>query len=105
MRAGRLRHRVTIQNKSVVHDSFGEETIIWTTLATVWGQIEAAGGRESVEERQAEAERTVRMTMRYRSDVRPEMRATWSGHTYDIRAVLDAEGRGREMMLICEENA
>jgi head-tail adaptor len=34
MRAGRLRHRVVIQRKTVTQNAFGEEVITWTTVGT-----------------------------------------------------------------------
>ncbi len=103
MRAGQLRHRVTIQQKIISQNSFGEEVVTWSDVATVWAAVEPLRGQEFIEARQAEAEITARIRMRYRSDVRPDMRVVWGTHTYDVLAVIDVAGRGRELQLMCRE--
>ena len=103
MEAGRLRHRVTIQSKTVVQDAYGEETITWGTFATVWANVEPLRGREFLEARQVMAEVSTRITMRYYAGVKPEMRAVFGSITYDILAVIHVESREREMQLMCQE--
>jgi len=103
VRAGELRHRVTIQQKSVVRDSYGEEDVTWTNVATVWGSVEPLQGREFIEAKQTQAEITTRIRIRYRSSISPEMRVVWDGHIYDIEAVIDVGGRKRELQLMCTE--
>jgi len=103
VRAGELRHRVTIQQKSVVRDTYGEEDVTWTDVATVWGSVEPLQGREFIEAKQTQAEITTRIRIRYRSGISPEMRAVWDGHTYDLEAVIDVGGRKRELHLMCTE--
>ncbi len=103
MRAGELRHRVTIQQKSVVRGTYGEEDVAWTDVATVWGSVEPLQGREFIEAKQTQAEITTRIRIRYRSGISPEMRAVWDGHIYDIEAVIDVGGRKRELQLMCTE--
>ena len=39
MQAGRLRHRITVQKKSVTRDGFGAEVISWTKHVDAWGSI------------------------------------------------------------------
>jgi len=103
MEAGKLRHRVTIQSKTVVQDAYGEETITWGTFATVWANVEPLRGREFLEGRQVMAEVSTRITMRYYAGVKPEMRAVYGSITYDILAVIHVESREREMQLMCQE--
>lgn len=103
MRAGQLRHRVTLQSKSVVQNTFGEETITWTDTATIWAAVEPLRGREFLEARQDQAEVSTRIRMRYRSGVAPEMRAVFGSHTYNIQAVIHLEERQRELHLMCSE--
>ena len=70
MRAGLLRHRIVIQQKgTIIRDSFGEPTPAWPILATVWAAVDPLRGREFAEQRQAGAEVTTRIRIRYRSDV------------------------------------
>jgi len=104
MQAGKLRHRVTIQQKSVTQNSYGEEIVTWAELATVWASVEDLSGREFYEARQVPAaEVTTRVRIRYRSDVEPTMRIVHGGRTLEIVFVLDPEGRRRETVLMCRE--
>jgi SPP1 family predicted phage head-tail adaptor len=104
MRAGNLRHRVTIQSKGTpARNSYGEEVITWATEATVWGAVEPLRGREFLEGKREGAEVTTRIRIRHRDGITPEMRAVWGSHTYDIVSVIDLEGREREIHLMCRE--
>ena len=103
MRAGQLRHRVTIQQKSVARNSYGEEVITWADVDTVWASVEPLRGREFIEMRRAGAEVTTRIRMRYRSGIAPEMRVVYGSHTYDIKSVVHVEERQRELHLMCRE--
>ena len=88
MNAGRLRHRVTIQEKSVTDNAAGEEIITWSDVATVWAAIEPVRGAEFWEAQQEQAERPAKIVMRYRSDVTVANRLIWGSHTYDIESVV-----------------
>ena len=48
MRAGSLRHRVTIQRYELVVDEYGGplRRESWKDVATVWASVEAVSGRE-----------------------------------------------------------
>jgi SPP1 family predicted phage head-tail adaptor len=104
MRAGDLRHRVTIQNKGTpARNTAGEEVITWTEEATVWGSIEPLRGREFLEQQREGGEVTTRIRIRHRDGLTPSMRAVWGSHTYDILSVIEVQGRQREIHLMCRE--
>ena len=103
MRAGDLRHRVTIQEKQVTKNSYGEEVITWQDVATVWAAVEPLRGREFLEAQRAGAEVTTRIRIRHRDGIRPEMRVVRGSQIYDIEAVINVGGRGRELHLMCKE--
>ena len=103
MKAGKLRHRVTIKQKSVSRDSYGAEDITWQVVATVWAAVEPLQGREFIDGKQLQAERTTRIRIRYRSGVAPEMRVVFGSHVYDVQSVIEPETRNRELVLMCKE--
>lgn len=108
MQAGRLRQRVTIQDKVVLRDSFGEEIITWTDVATVWAGVEPLRGREFLEAQVQGADVTTRVIIRHRAGIRPEMRVIWTdddgtAHIYDVQAVISVQERRREVQLMCRE--
>jgi len=100
MRAGRLRHRLSLQQQTQVQDAYGGFTTTWTTVATVWGAIEALRGKESFEVGQTNSEVTARVVIRY-GDLWAGLDNTWrvtdahSGVKYDIESVIQPEERSR----------
>jgi len=103
MRSGELRHRVTIQQKTVTRNDYHDEVIAWTDVDSVWAAIEPLQGREFIEARRAGAEQPHWIRLRYRDDVTPAMRIVWGAHTYDIESVVDLDGRQRELRVMCNE--
>lgn len=103
MNAGMLRHRIQIQQATETQDSFGAVTQTWTTIATIWASIEAISGREFFDAAQVNAEITHRIRIRYRPDITTQMRAAEGTRTFDIQAVLDPDGRRRELVLMVKE--
>ena len=105
MRAGRLRQRVTIQEKSVTQNDYGEEVVIWVDYYTTWAAVEPVRGREFYEREMAGAEADTRIVIRWpRSlEIKPEMRVKHGSRYYDIVAVIRVEERLREIQLMCRE--
>ena len=101
MRAGQLRQRVTVQEKSVTRDDYGAEVITWTDLATVWAAVQPLTGREWIEGRQETAGVTTRIRMRYRSGITPEMRVSFGDIEFNILSVIHV--KERELHLMCRE--
>jgi len=100
--AGRLRHRVTLQSKSVTRDAYGGETVTWVDIATVWAECLPLSGREYLAARAEVAETLIKIRIRWRADVSTTCRAVWEGRNYDIEAALDSGGRHEELMLMCK---
>ncbi|MBN2909153.1 phage head closure protein [Polycladomyces sp. WAk] len=103
MRINDLRHRVTLQKKNVIKDSEGLVTETWIDVATVWAAVEPLRGREYFEAAVVNAENIVRIRMRYRDGVKPDMRVIYSGRIFNITSVIDIDERHREMHLMCRE--
>jgi SPP1 family predicted phage head-tail adaptor len=103
MEAGELRHRITVQKKVVTRDTYGAETITWTTHCKAYAAILPLVGREFLEARQTQAEMITKMRIRYQAGIEPEMRVLWGSRTYDIQSVIHVEERQREIVLMCME--
>lgn len=102
MRAGTLRHRVTLQRFQQGQDAYGGPVAQWEDVATVWASLEAMSGREFFASQQAQSEVTQRIRIRYRPDVTADMRVIHQGTVFNIVAPLP-DNRGRELMLMCRE--
>ena len=106
MRAGRLRHRVTIQGLTTTPNSYGEPVETWTNLATVWGEVTPLISQTREVFAQASEQRVARQTMnvrlRYRADITPATsRVVWGSHVLEVEAVFDPDGRRAKLDLIC----
>lgn len=65
MRAGTLRHRVTIQQRSTTTDALGQPTTTWSDVATVWADVSPLSGRELLAAQAARAQINGIVTIRY----------------------------------------
>lgn len=97
MEAGKLRHRVTIEEKTQTQDGVtGDVTHTWTTWAeNVPAAIEPLSGREFVTSAAQQAGVTARITIRWREGVTADMRIVHNGTLYNIAAVLEDNNSGR----------
>jgi SPP1 family predicted phage head-tail adaptor len=104
MGAGKYRHQITIQRRTVTRDpSYGSEIVAWADVATVKAQFDPIRGREYFSAKQERAESTVRFRIYYRPDVVPEMRIVFNGKNYDIDDAMDVGGLRKELELITIE--
>lgn len=104
MRAGRLRHLVTIQQDTgTTVDGSNAHVADWTTLDKVRAEVRPTGGGESYRGLQVVAEATILVIMYFRSDVTTKMRIIHEGRTLNILQVSELTGRRRDMAVQCKE--
>lgn len=87
IKAGDLRHRITLQRRIAGVDAEGFAVETWTDVATVWAAVENLYGREYWQAAAVQAENTVKFTIRYRPDVDQTMRIIFRGQVYEITAI------------------
>ena len=107
MLAGQLRHRVKFQRATDADNAVGEPVQTWATLATVWARVEATAGKERFAAMQVQADVDSRIVCRYSSvldDLAPDDRATWNGMTFDIKSVINTEGRNIELQVFVRQH-
>ena len=106
LNSGKLNKRFEIQEGvpgSPSRNEYGEELLVWETLATVWGSVEPLTGREFWAQQQVQNEITVRFRIRYRSGVVPGMRIFYNNAYYPIKVVLDPLEKHESLELMCAE--
>jgi SPP1 family predicted phage head-tail adaptor len=106
MRAGKLRHRLTLQSPTVTRDSYGAETIAWTDERTVWGSVEPLEGREYLEARATTQTITHQIRIRYQKGktVHPSWRVSYDSRTFVIESVMNRMERDMETIIMAREN-
>jgi SPP1 family predicted phage head-tail adaptor len=101
MKAGTLRHRVTIQQPvSAQNPTTGAETVTWQYFAQVWASVEPVSVREFVAAKSGQSEVMARIVIRYRSGIDATMRILFRGAVYNIEGVLADAKSGLEYITL-----
>lgn len=105
MRAGQMRHRVTVLQRSTSQGSSGEQSNAWSMYAIRWAAIEPLSGREFFSAQQREARVTTQFGMRPLPGLKTAMRLqTDDGKLYNIVAVLpQGVGLNSEITIFADE--
>lgn len=99
---GRMRERVTVQAPTDVQNAFGEATLQWKTLGTVWAQVKNLTARDYFAAQQAGTLATHRVLMRRFPPLTPQCRLLWRGRILEISSISEIEDR-REHELFAKE--
>jgi SPP1 family predicted phage head-tail adaptor len=108
LRAGRLRHRLSLQREVETRDANGNRTKGWAEVSKIWCGVEPISGRELIAAASVASKVSVRVIVRYRQDIVPTMRIVDARRNryYDILAVLDDKDSGLEYStLMCSKGA
>ncbi|HFZ2573619.1 TPA: phage head closure protein [Pseudomonas aeruginosa] len=101
MRAGRLRHPLTIEREERVPDGGGGFITKWVAVGREWASLEGINGREFIAANAQRSETTWRVTLRYRADLVAKWRLRDGNTVFSIEAVLPDNGR-RQLVLMCK---
>ena len=104
VRAGLLRHRITIRVAADVRNEIGEYEPTWSDLATVWAQVKTESGVEAMRGDVEEATYTHTVRIRYLDGVTSKDRIAWGLRTFEVVAVVPDE-RHTELRIRCVERA
>lgn len=107
MKAGPLRHRVTIEDFVTTLDSEGERTEGWVDqFGLIPAQIEPLSGRELIAAAATQSKVATRIRIRHRPGVAPRMRVVHRDTWYGIEAVMpDPHSGVRYLTLHCTSGA
>ena len=106
MRAGKLRHSITVESLTDGKDGRGGLTETWATFAETQARIVPLTGVELERSGRVDATVTHRLELRYTVGITPKMRVNWKSQSrvFDINAVLHLEERQRETHLFVTEH-
>lgn len=103
MRAGLLRHRVTIQAPTTTVNERGAQTPGWAEVATVWAEVRTPTGRERSGDERTVAVLSHVVTMRYRPGLTAAHRLKWGDRVFSLLATPDPDNRRRMLVCQCQE--
>jgi len=94
MRAGNLRHRITIEQPVETQDATtGELVTTWLAVDTVWAEVRPLRGTEEYVAQQIKAGLDTRFRLRYRDDITPMMAIRHGGRRYDLQPPTEIGNR------------
>jgi SPP1 family predicted phage head-tail adaptor len=107
MRAGTLRHLVTVQEPAETKGTLGDVEQTWSNKVTVWAAIEPVRGDERFALMQEKVTADIKVTMRAGEvpDLTPRMRLVHESQIYDIEAIVDVANRGITFEVFCKAAA
>jgi SPP1 family predicted phage head-tail adaptor len=103
MRAGKLRHFVTIERKTGARDPDGGERVSWALLETRWAEIKTQSSREFYAAQQAQSEITSTIRFRYPCQVRADDRVVYKGQIYNVHSTPETDMLKREVLCMVSE--
>lgn len=104
MKAGALRHRLTLQRAGETMSPKGSNvTKSWTEVDIVAARVSPVSGRERREASATVADVTHEIEIRHRDDVTPKMRGIYDGRTFNIESVIRPDERRIRLLLQCKE--
>lgn len=108
IRAGELRHRITIVDPNVKQDTFGDTQASDASIfaENVPAKIETLTGRELWSAQQKVSQVTHRITIRWMRGVLAKMNVKWFDERdrfFQIQAVENPDGRHKRIELLCVE--
>lgn len=81
--------RITLKNKTVAGNSYGEPVETWVDMATIWAEKKEIRGAERYAAQQLVASVDSIFRIWYRTDVTPALRLVCEDKEYDITGVLE----------------
>lgn len=103
VKAGDLRHRIVIERPERTSDGAGGSITEWIAVAEVWAAIWSRSADENFTLDRVAGTATHDVWIRYRGDVRPEMRIRFGVRIFDILGAIDIEDRGAWLKCPVEE--
>jgi SPP1 family predicted phage head-tail adaptor len=105
LRAGRLRHRVSIQSVGTSYDGYGDLSDSWTTDATVWASVSPTSGDEKDIASENTGIDTHTVKIRYRAGITSQNRILFGSRVFQIQGVKDWNEykAGRCLEMFCKE--
>lgn len=100
---GDLRSRATIESPVDAPDGAGGFTRTYALLTQVWAKIEPTSARDEFVEQRQEQSTTHMVTIRWRGDVKSQMRVLHRGRKLLIQSIVDRDERRRFLICECEE--
>ena len=99
--AGRLNHRITIEQRGAGQDAWGQPVETWEPVAELWASVLYLSGLSAIKAGADVSISKVSIRIRHRAGLNAGMRVLHDGKVFDIQAVLP-DGARQFVDLVCE---
>ena len=103
MRAGTLRHRITIQEQTDTADGMGGFSTTWTDLFDMRAAIWPLSAKESLDAMKLELVVTHKIRIRYRSGITAKNRIKFGSRIFNIISLINPDERNRILDILATE--
>jgi SPP1 family predicted phage head-tail adaptor len=104
MRAGKLRHRITLQQPGDrVTDTVGGGSTPYVDVATISAEVMPLEGTELFEARKFNPKLSHNVKIRYRTDVKASWRVKFKTRFLEVKSIINTAEQNHELILSCEE--
>ena len=103
MRAGQLRHRLTVQNAPTTTDALGGQSHAFSDGLSFWARVVPAREEELQNANQTKAKITHKITVRHRTDITPTSRLKFGTRVFEVVQVLNREERDQQLDIMALE--
>lgn len=103
MNPSHLNKRISILEMSTPQNSYGEFENVWNEISTMWANVRTLTGRALYQANQVHAEVSVKIIVRYRQDIRENMRIRYGNRILEIITVVNMNEGNRYLELSCKE--
>ncbi len=100
---GALRQRVELLQPVETADEIGGVARSFAPVGTVFGALAFEEGGEILSDERKGQVNLYGLVLRWRADLRADWRAVIAGRSFDIRRVVDPDGRQRWLSCLIEE--
>jgi len=103
IRAGELRHRITLRAVTRTEDEGGGYTETPTDVGVVWAKVEPLQGTEQAAFLQTGMTAPHRFTIRYQEGVTGATEIGYEGKRFNVTSVTDPDAARRELVILADQ--
>jgi SPP1 family predicted phage head-tail adaptor len=100
MKAGKLRHKIIVQQYTDGTNDNGYPEKTWTDFVTLWANIQPLRGKEYFAAKTEHSEVSHTIIYRYYPGVTSDMRIKYGNRYFDIESVINADERNYELQIM-----
>ena len=107
-RPGDLRHVVSLEQRSSAVDAYGQQSTVWTSVATIRARIQPVDAKEQLQANQYQAQVNHKITVRYRTifddpQLAAMYRLVFRGRKFNITGSMTLDERRVYTTFLCTE--